>query len=204
VLFAFGALLNAFAMVSPVYAAEQWLAGVMGVSSEAPVLGVVFLVALGIVPLMMLTAAAFVSRLLARSRGASIPDGIVLYAVALIPLGFGMWIAHYAFHLWTGALTIVPVTQSAAIDLFGWAALGDPRWGWTGARPGAIFPIQLGFVLLGTVGSIAVAHGISEREHPARPTAATVPWAVVVLLVGAAALWVLSNPMEMRGVGFSG
>jgi ferredoxin len=204
VLFAFGALLNAFAMVSPVYAAEQWLADVMGVSSEAPVLGVVFLVALGIVPLMMLTAAALVSRLLARSRGTSIPDEIVRYAMALIPLGFGMWIAHYAFHLLTGALTIVPVTQSAAVDLFGWAALGDPRWGWTGARPGAIFPIQIGFVLLGTVGSIAVAHGISEREHSARPMAATIPWAVVVLLVGAAALWVLSNPMEMRGVGFSG
>jgi hypothetical protein len=204
VLFAFGALLNAFAMVSPVYAAEQWLARVMGVSSEAPVLGVVFLVALGIVPMLMLTVAAVVSRLLTRSHGASIPDAMVQYAVALIPLGFGMWIAHYAFHLLTGALTVVPVTQSAAVDLLGWAALGDPWWGWTGARPGAIFPIQIGFVLLGTVGSIAVAHGISEREHPARAFAATVPWAVVVLLVAAAALWVLSNPMEMRGVGFSG
>ncbi len=204
VLFAFGALLNAFAMVSPVYAAEQWLARVMGLSSEAPVLGIVFLVALGVAPLLMLTAAAFVSRLLTESRGASIPGRMVQYAVALIPLGFGMWIAHYAFHLLTGMLTVVPVTQSAAADLFGWAALGDPWWGWAGARPGAIFPVQIGFVLLGTVGSIAVAHGISEREHPARPLAATAPWAVVVVLVAAAALWVLSNPMEMRGVGFLG
>jgi ferredoxin len=204
VLFAFGALLNAFAMVSPVYAAEQWLARTMGVSSEAAVLGVVFLVALGIIPVLLLGSASCVSRLLTSNRGASIPNGVVQYAVALIPLGFGMWIAHYAFHLLTGLLTIVPVTQSAAADLFGWAALGDPWWTWTGAKPGAVFPIQIGFVLLGTLGSLAVAHGISEREHPNRPGAATAPWAVVVLLFAAAALWVLSNPMEMRAVGFQG
>ena len=49
-----------------------------------------------------------------------------------------------------------------------------------------------------------MTHGISEREHPGRPLAATAPWAVVLLLIAAAALWVLSSPMEMRGIGFPG
>jgi hypothetical protein len=58
--------------------------------------------------------------------------------------------------------------------------------------------------MLGTLGSLAVTHGISEREHPGRPLAATAPWAVVLLLIAAAAVWVLSSPMEMRGIGFLG
>jgi hypothetical protein len=71
-------------------------------------------------------------------------------------------------------------------------------------RPGAVFPIQIGFVALGVLGSLAVARGISEREYPASPLAATIPWSVVLLIMAAVALWVLSNPMEMRAIGFAG
>ena len=67
-----------------------------------------------------------------------------------------MWLAHYGFHFLTGALTVVPVTQSAAIDLMGWPALGEPLWRWAGMRPGAVLPIQLGCIVLGTIGSLAV------------------------------------------------
>ena len=204
VLFTFGALLNAFAMVSPVYAVEQWLARVMRVSAEAPVLLVVFIVALGLIPAGLLMGAAVSSRLITGSKARSLREDITQYAVGLIPFGFGLWVAHYAFHFLTGVFTIVPVTQSAAADLFGWALLGDPLWRLAGMRPGAVFPIQIGFVMLGTLGSLAVTHGISEREHPGRPLVATAPWAVVLLLIAAAALWVLSNPMEMRGIGFAG
>ncbi|MGH9372041.1 MAG: FesM, partial [Vicinamibacterales bacterium] len=134
----------------------------------------------------------------------SVADDMIRYAVAFVPFGFGMWLAHYAFHFLTGALTIVPVAQSAIVDAIGWAALGDPQWRWAGLRPGALFPIQIGFVLLGTIGSLAVAHGISEREHPTRAGVAVVPWAVVLVALAATAVWVLSQPMEMRGMEFPG
>ena len=126
------------------------------------------------------------------------------YAYGLVPFGFGMWTAHYGFHLLTGALTVVPVTQSAAIDLMGWAALGDPLWRWAGMRAGAVFPIQLGCILLGTFGSLAVMHDISRRDYPDRPIRATAPWAIVVLLLAATAIWILFQPMEMRGMGLGG
>ena len=71
-------------------------------------------------------------------------------------------------------------------------------------RPGAVFPIQLGCVLLGTVGSLAVLHLISLRDYPNRPARATIPWAVVLVLLAAAAIWVLFQPMEMRGMGLIG
>jgi hypothetical protein len=42
VVFTFGALLNAFGMVKPAYAVETWLGGLLHVSHEAPVLGIIF------------------------------------------------------------------------------------------------------------------------------------------------------------------
>ena len=46
VVFTFGALLNAFAMVSPVYALEEWLAGLLNTAHELPVLALIFAVGL--------------------------------------------------------------------------------------------------------------------------------------------------------------
>ena len=71
-------------------------------------------------------------------------------------------------------------------------------------QPGAVFPIQLGFVLLGTIGSLVLSYLISERDYPDRPASAAAPWVAVALVLATAAIWILSQPMEMRGMGFSG
>jgi polyferredoxin len=200
VVFTFGAMLNAFAMVSPVYRLEAWLGGALGTTSELVVLGCVFVVALGGLPAVLLGSAAAVTRAVAPAGIESLGSVVVRYAYGLVPFGFGMWLAHYGFHFLTGALTIGPVTQSAAIDLFGWPALGAPLWGWAGMRPGAVLPIQLGFIALGTMGSLAVTHLISMRDRADRPVRATAPWAVLFVVFAAAAIWILLQPMEMRGV----
>jgi ferredoxin len=198
VVFVFASLLNAFGMVGPVYALEERLGGLLGVRSEAPVLAVIFLAALVALPALLLGAAAAASRLLSGTPS-SLAGVVARYAHALVPFGFGVWLAHYGFHFLTGALTIVPVGQSAAADLLGWPALGSPRWGWAGMRPGSVYPIELGLVLLGTVASVAVAYRISLRDHPRRAGRAAAPWAALVACLAAAAAWVLSQPMEMRG-----
>ena len=69
---------------------------------------------------------------------------------------------------------------------------------------GRVFPIQLGCILLGTLGSLAVMHAISLRDYPDRSARATVPWGIVVLLLAATAIWILFQPMEMRGIGLGG
>ena len=204
VVFCFGGLLNAFGMVSPVAGVERWLSRVMGATSEAPVLAVLFVAALGVAPLVLLGGAAALTKALSGDTVSTIGQTSVNYAYALVPFGFGVWLAHYGFHLLTGVWSIVPVSQRAAIDVLGWAALGDPRWRWTGMRPGTVFPIQVGFMLLGTIGSLAAAYRISQRDHHERPARSTMPWAIVVLALAIAALWILSQPMEMRGLGFAG
>ena len=204
VLFVFGGMLNAFGMVAPIYAVNRWLSGVMGGASGAPVLAFVFVVALGVVPFVLLGGAAVLTRLAAADTGGSIARTAASYSFGLIPFGFGVWLAHYGFHLLTGALTVVPIVQSAAIDVMGRAVLGAPRWQWAGLRPGSVFPIQLGLIVLGMFGSIALAYRISERDYPARPALPAAPWVTVTLALTTAAIWILSQPMEMRGMGFSG
>jgi ferredoxin len=203
VLFVFGGLLNAFAMTTPAFVIEQWLIRALGAGSEAPALGALFVVALGLIPLMVVGSAAAVTGWLT-GGATSWPRTAARYVVTLLPLGLGVWLSHSGFHLLTGALTVIPVTQSAVVDWVGWGLLGAPRWSWTGLRPGSVFPLQLGFVLLGAMGSIAIAYLLSERDLPDRPWTATVPWAMATAVLAAAAMWIFSQPMEMRGVGLGG
>src|SRR5690606_27185290 len=134
--------LNAFAMVSPAYALEAWLARAMRVTSEGPVLLVIFAAILVALPAALLGGAAVVSRRVIGAPAPGVRGTVLRYAIALLPLGFGLCLAHSSFHLLTGVLTIAPVTQSAAADLVGWPVLGDPLWRWVGMRPGAVFPVQ--------------------------------------------------------------
>ena len=50
----------------------------------------------------------------------------------------------------------------------GWAALGTPQWQLTGMRSGVVFPIEVGVILLGAAGSLALAYLTSERDHVER------------------------------------
>src|SRR5690606_31545844 len=104
VVFTFGALLNAFGMVSPVYAVQAWMAGWMGTTHEAPVLFSLFAFALVVEPVVLMGLAAWLTRRAAGTREPLLPLA-TRFAYALIPLGFGVWLAHYGFHLFTGLWT---------------------------------------------------------------------------------------------------
>jgi polyferredoxin len=203
VVFTFAALVSAFTMTTPAYAVEQRIAATMGAQSEWPALAVIFIAGLLVVPTVLLVAAGTITRLVARNRDALRPT-VVAYAYALIPIGLGIWVAHYGFHLLTGVLTVVPVVQSAVVDAFGYTLLGGPFWGWVGLQPGAVFPIQLGCVVLGAAGSLGLVHAISQRDQPSRAVLVSAPWLAVVMLIATTALWILSQPMEMRAVSFLG
>ncbi|MEJ2208274.1 MAG: FesM [Anaerolineae bacterium] len=202
VVFTFGALLNAFAMVSPVYALEEWLAGVLGTGSELPVLALIFLGGLAGLPALLLGLAGWLSQ---PAGGTGLISWITRFAYALLPLGFGIWLAHYSFHFLTGFWTFVPVVQSFVSDLAGTPLLGAPRWDLAALLPAAwLNPLELGFLGLGWFGSLLVAYRIAEREAPERPWRAFVPWAVLLTLLLIAGIWLMGQPMEMRGTFMAG
>lgn len=202
VLFTFGALLNTFGMVSPVYAVQSWLAKVLGTSWEAPVLGVLFGLALVVEPILLLALAGELSRRGARGRNGALEPllpWVNRFVYALIPLGFGIWLGHYGFHLLTGLGAFIPVSQSA-LAAAGLPWLGAPDWSWGGLSAERVYPLEIGLVSLGLLGSLLVAFRISEREVGERAARAFAPWAGLLVLLWAVALWLLAQPMEMRGM----
>jgi hypothetical protein len=201
VVFVFGGVLNAFGMAAPAHTFEHWVAHTLGVTSGALTLAILFVTVLVVAPVLLLGSAGAATAWLTGGSLSSSVRAAASYAPALVPLGFGVWLSHYGFHLLTGALTVVPVVQSAAIDLLGRAALGAPMWSWTGMQPGSVFPLEVGVILLGAIGSIGVAHLISQRDHADHAWSATVPWAAVTLALALAAIWILAQPMQMRGLG---
>ena len=183
---------------------EQGLAHVLGAQTEGPALAVLFALLLLGFPIVLLTSAAAFTAWITGERFSALPGIAAGYWYALIPLGVGVWLAHYGFHWLTGGLTVIPVVQSVALELLGWAALGSPQWQLTGMRPGTVFPIEVGVIVLGAFGSLALAYLISERDHFDRPVAATVPWALVAVTIAVAAIWITAQPMDMRAVVFPG
>src|SRR5208282_4847077 len=98
--FTFGALLNAFGMISPVYRLEAWLASALHIHHLAPILALLFVVFLVVAPAVLLGLAAWITRMLGGSKRVLVPLA-VRYSYAFVPLGFGMWLSHFTFHVST-------------------------------------------------------------------------------------------------------
>jgi cytochrome c oxidase assembly factor CtaG/polyferredoxin len=195
VLLAFGAFTNAAGMVGPVVELRDRL-GSPRVSAT-----VSYLVALVVVPLLAVGAASGLSRRWGAQPG-STWEVANRYAFALVPLGFGMWMAHYGFHFLTSWDTILPTTQRLAAD-FGWAGLGQPEWVRSCCRPVADWLPRLEIVLLdvGLLLSLYAAYRIAVAQcpRPSQALRAFAPWGVLLVLLFAAGVWIVLQPMQMRG-----
>ncbi len=194
----FGAFANAAGMVAPVVGWLDGLSRLLGQASPLLATTLYYLAALVILPALSVGTAAAASR-----RWGGLPDsrGTVAtrFAFALIPLGFGMWLAHYGFHLLTGFDAVVPVTQRFAADQ-GWPGLGLPEWVCACCRPvrawllrAEILSLDAGFLL-----SLYAAHRVARARAP-RPVQALLPWALLMALLFAAGVWIVFQPMQMRG-----
>ena len=201
--FTFGALLNAFAMISPVYTLEQGVAARFGLQVEWPILMGLFAVALVIEPAVLLAAAAWTSRHWSGTHDA-VPAIVNRFARSLVPLGFGIWLAHYGFHFFTGFLTVIPVTQHAAAQAFGRPWLGEPLWQLGGFPESMVLALELGFLSLGLIGSWIVAWSLAREFCPRRSWQGFLPWAVLHALLFVTAVWILHQPMDMRGTFLGG
>ncbi len=203
VILTFGAFLNAFAMIRPVYALKEGLARWLNTASPLPGLILLFLLGLVALPAVALTVAAAASRALSGLKEQRLSANMLRYVYALTPLGFSMWLAHYTFHFLTGGLTIVPVAQSFLADVELYA--GQPQWGLGPLVPyGWLFPIEAVMLYLGAFGSIIVAFQIAVAQSAglrcgSRHILAAAPWMVLILALLALGLWIMVQPMEMRG-----
>lgn len=193
------AYLSALGMVAPIFALEAWVQDLLGVETRQAFLLLFFILGLVGIPLAVVTLIGGLSHAWSGST-LSIRRHASHYLWGLIPVGFGMWTAHYLFHMLTGGLTLVPVIQSYLRDLG--MPSGDPQWGLGAMVPESwLFPITLILLQLGLLGSLLALWRIALTMEQAHQQAvrAFAPWALLATTLSAAGIWLLLQPMEMRG-----
>jgi hypothetical protein len=142
-----------------------------------------------IFPFLSTTAAAALSRLHEKSP-TTLPRTIAAYTIALAPLGFGMWLAHFVFHLFTASHTPIPVIQRLLGFDPDWAIAS---WAWPGLLGIELILLDAGFlVALYALWRIA-------KNRATRPMLAMLPWAAIAIALYAFGTWIIFQPMQMRG-----
>ncbi len=152
------------------------------------------------------------------------------WALPLLPMGLGMWAAHLCFHLVTAAGTLAPSLVMAAHDLhiataeigaFAWAAphslltpdsllqlqmaildaglLSALYLGWRMVRSASVVVPGAGEVLSRPKARI-LSHTPGRSSSIAQSLATLAPWAFVALMLYAFGVWILLEPMQMRGM----
>src|SRR5262249_3329488 len=148
-------------MVGPVADGQEWLAGLAGIRSHLVATTAFYLLALVALPLLAVGGAAALSRWWGKLEAGTLKVA-TRYAYALLPLGFGMWLAHYCFHFLTSYDTAVPVMQRFAVDL-GLTWLGEPAWGYDCCRPVTpwLLPLELLFLDVGLLLSLYTVYRLA-------------------------------------------
>jgi cytochrome c oxidase assembly factor CtaG len=201
VVLTFGAFANAAGMTGPVADGLERLRSALGFDSALPIIPLFYLLALLVLPVLLLGGAAVSSRRWGRLTGSRLAVA-TRYAYALVPLGFGMWLAHYSYHFLTSYETAVPAAQRFAAEM-GWPALGAPQWVASCCRPvGAWLPrLEIVFLDLGLLLSLYTGYGIAlaQTARSGQALRAFAPWGLLLLLLFAAGIAIVLQPMQMRG-----
>jgi len=201
VLLVFGAFTNAAGMIAPVVDWQSRFSRWLGVRSPLLTTSLFYMIALIVLPLLMVGAATVLSR---RWGGLTMSwlKVATRFSYSMAPLGFGMWLAHYGFHLLTSYDAVIPTAQRFAADL-GWTSLGVPQWSFACCGPVLYWLPRLEVLFL-DVGLLLTLHtgyriSLGLAARPSRALQAFAPWALLSLLLFLAGVWVVLQPMQMRG-----
>ncbi|MCG8353238.1 MAG: hypothetical protein MI924_36185 [Chloroflexales bacterium] len=201
---AFMGITNAFGMVPPVYRLIDALAEglrpllALGFAPQA-IEGVVLLLIFGVGNLLLpagvaLGAGWLTQRVTSSAGRLSLREIVAAFAPAFVPVGLGIWTAHYLFHFLTGIGAIVPALQEFFGFVPSYAFMGAPLDSpWLGL-------IELVALLGGFIASAVLAQRTALRLFRRQGTQAFAVWLMVFVALLAAALWLMDQPMEMRGV----
>ncbi|MEO8204594.1 MAG: cytochrome c oxidase assembly protein [Chthoniobacterales bacterium] len=196
-LLVFAAFANAAGMVLPVV---QWQAGLQETFhlSRTAIVTVFLAFTVILIPGILLMLCAVISHYNAgdtTKRKALFAD----FAMALIPLGATMWVAHFLFHFVTAFDSPIAVFKRIAADWFGvMLSAGQTTMGNFAALP-AVEILLLDFGLLLTL------HALwrTARRYTASPRnriLVIAPWAILAIALFSAGVWIIFQPMEMRGM----
>jgi hypothetical protein len=181
-------------VVPPVDTLQQSIAEILNLNSELLVLLLVFGLTSLLLPAGVTLLAGWLARLLTNTvKKYTLRQTVAAFAPAFVPVGLGVWIAHYTFHLLIGIGTIIPVFQEF-IGLPGeWARFGGV------SDLEIIGMVQVVGIVGGLLWSLMIAQRVAQRLYRREAVFGLLPWALVLIAVAVIAVWIFGLPMEMRG-----
>ncbi len=196
-----GAFINAAGMVAPVLEWRDQVAVLIGQRSPILVTSLFYAFGLFLLPVLLMGSAAMFCRWFGELRISTLAVA-TRFSYALVPLGFSMWLAHYSFHFLASFDAVIPALQRFVNDS-GFAILGEPAWARACCRPVADWLPRLEVMfldfglLLALYSGYRIARNQSQRTSQALKVLA--PWALLIVVLFAAGIWVVLQPMQMRG-----
>jgi len=144
-----------------------------------------------IVPGLLAAACGWLSRLWAQ---AAWKDLTCSFTLALVPVGFSMWLAHFSNHFFAGLSTVIPAvarffSRASSVNSETWV----PNW---------IPSLELCFLDLGLLLTLYTSWRVASRlaSGDRMALAAMSPWAVLAGALYSAGVWIVFQPMQMRGM----
>ncbi len=195
----FGAFANAAAMVAPVAEWKTQLAQRLGVSSPGFLTAALLVPSLTLLPALAVAACTWAGRALGRPEQ-SAAELARRFALILVPLGFGLWFAHFCFHLVSARASALPAIQRAAET---WLGLAGEFGAGMAALPGWLLPLELLALDAGLLLTLYLGWRVARTSTKSlwRAGGLLLPWGILALLLYAVGFWILLQPMQMRGTG---
>jgi ferredoxin len=191
-LIVFGAFVNAAGMVEPSMAWLHSLHAKFGPHTMSLIVAGFIAVGVIVVPATAVFVCGALNRFVtSESKTWNIPRRFVF---TLVPVGVAMWAAHLLYHFatgWNAPLIILHRPLSAGVSAFPSPFL--PEW---------LTPAQILFLDAGLLLSLYVAWRVARQyENRVRSAVAlAAPWAALSSALYGAGIWILLQPMQMRGM----
>jgi hypothetical protein len=149
---------------------------------------VTFLIAMAI-PILLLGLASYAAK---KFNNDSVVKNFARFGYAIIALDVAGHIAHNLFHLLAEGRAVH--TTGASFFMGQAAQAGSSAL----LDDSTIQVLQYGLVALGVLGSLYTAYRISKSNNPRQTWTTLAPYAVLILVLGAANVYLFSMPMAMR------
>ena len=183
----FAAFANAAGMIPPVLEFEK---------NHGLASGILFIGSVTVLPALLACACAFLSvgSTAPKSRWREVLCGM---AVLFAPLGFSMWASHFLFHFLTGAFTPWPVFQRLVKE----AGLSSslPDWNVPVAAFAGLPALEILLLNAGCLFTLWLLWKKMLVISGRHPFLGFLPWALVACALHATGVWIILQPMEMRG-----
>ena len=170
---------------------HQWHAR-LGFGSMVPIVTALYAGGLLIIPAILAATCGWISL---RWASGAWKDLTCSFTLALVPVGFSMWLAHFFNHLVAGWSTLIPAVER----FFSRISYGVYQRTWI---PSWLPSLELLFLGLGLLLTLYTAWRVACRTAVGDRMALAVmsPWAVLASALYAAGVWIVFQPMEMRGM----